>query len=36
MKLILLFRDPAERAWSHWKMERDRGWGHRALRLVHP
>lgn len=21
MKLILLFRDPVERAWSHWKME---------------
>ncbi len=21
MKLILLFRDPIERAWSHWKME---------------
>lgn len=26
MKLIFLFRDPAGRAWSHWKMERDRGW----------
>lgn len=26
MKLILLFRDPAERAWSHWRMEHDRGW----------
>lgn len=26
MRLILLFRDPVERAWSHWKMETDRGW----------
>lgn len=25
MKLILLFRDPVERAWSHWRMERSRG-----------
>ncbi len=25
MKLILLFRDPVERAWSHWRMERARG-----------
>ena len=25
-RLILLFRDPVGRAWSHWKMERDRGW----------
>ncbi|WP_427791005.1 sulfotransferase domain-containing protein [Brevundimonas diminuta] len=25
MKFILLFRDPAERAWSHWKMIRSRG-----------
>jgi len=25
MKLILLFRDPVERAWSHWKMEYARG-----------
>ena len=25
MKLILLFRDPIERAWSHWKMEYARG-----------
>ncbi len=24
-KLILLFRDPVERAWSHWRMERSRG-----------
>lgn len=24
MRLILLFRDPVERAWSHWKMERTR------------
>ncbi len=25
MRLILLFRDPIERAWSHWKMEYARG-----------
>lgn len=25
MKLILLFRDPVERAWSHWKMEFAKG-----------
>lgn len=25
IKLILLFRDPIERAWSHWKMEYARG-----------
>lgn len=25
MRLILIFRDPAERAWSHWKMEYARG-----------
>ena len=25
MRFILLFRDPAERAWSHWRMERSRG-----------
>jgi hypothetical protein len=25
MKLVLLFRDPVERAWSHWKMEYARG-----------
>ena len=25
MRLILLFRDPVERAWSHWRMERARG-----------
>ena len=25
MKLILLFRDPVERAWSHWRMEFGRG-----------
>jgi hypothetical protein len=25
MKLILIFRDPVERAWSHWKMEYARG-----------
>ena len=31
MRLILLFRDPAERAWSHWKMERDRGWDDRPF-----
>ncbi len=24
MRLIVLFRDPVERAWSHWKMERAR------------
>jgi hypothetical protein len=26
MKLVFLFRDPVERAWSHWKMEFARGW----------
>jgi hypothetical protein len=26
MKLIFLFRDPVERAWSQWKMEYARGW----------
>lgn len=26
MRLIFLFRDPVERAWSHWKMEYARGW----------
>ena len=26
MRLILLFRDPVERAWSQWKMEYARGW----------
>lgn len=26
MRLILLFRDPVERAWSHWRMEHARGW----------
>lgn len=25
MKIILLFRDPIERAWSHWKMEYAKG-----------
>lgn len=25
LKLILIFRDPVERAWSHWRMERARG-----------
>lgn len=25
MKLILMLRDPAERAWSHWRMETARG-----------
>ena len=25
MKLIVVLRDPVERAWSHWKMERARG-----------
>ena len=25
MRLILLFRDPVERAWSQWRMETDRG-----------
>jgi hypothetical protein len=25
MRLILLFRDPVERAWSHWKMEYAKG-----------
>jgi hypothetical protein len=26
MKLVLLFRDPVERAWSQWRMEFARGW----------
>lgn len=26
MKFILVFRDPVERAWSHWKMNRANGW----------
>ena len=26
MKLVLLFRDPVDRAWSHWKMEFARDW----------
>ena len=26
MRFILLFRDPAERAWSHWRMNRANGW----------
>jgi hypothetical protein len=26
MRLIFLFRDPVERAWSHWRMEYARGW----------
>jgi len=26
MKLVFLFRDPVERAWSQWKMEFARGW----------
>lgn len=26
MKLVFLFRDPIERAWSQWKMEYARGW----------
>ena len=26
MKLVFLFRDPVERAWSQWKMEYARGW----------
>ena len=25
MRLVLLLRDPVERAWSHWRMERSRG-----------
>ena len=25
VRLILLFRDPVQRAWSHWRMERARG-----------
>jgi hypothetical protein len=25
MKLIVLLRNPAQRAWSHWRMERNRG-----------
>ncbi len=24
-RLVILFRDPVERAWSHWRMERSRG-----------
>jgi glycosyltransferase involved in cell wall biosynthesis len=26
MKLVFIFRDPVERAWSQWKMEYARGW----------
>jgi hypothetical protein len=26
MRLILILRDPVERAWSHWRMEYARGW----------
>ena len=26
MKLVFLFRDPVQRAWSHWQMEQGRGW----------
>lgn len=26
MKFVLMFRDPVERAWSHWKMNRANGW----------
>lgn len=26
MRLVLLFRDPVGRAWSHWRMEMARGW----------
>jgi hypothetical protein len=26
VKLVLLFRDPVQRAWSQWKMEYARGW----------
>ena len=26
MKLVFIFRDPVERAWSQWKMEFARGW----------
>ena len=25
MRLVVLFRDPVRRAWSHWRMERARG-----------
>ncbi|MBE7217784.1 MAG: sulfotransferase [Caulobacteraceae bacterium] len=25
MRLVLVFRDPVERAWSHWRMEKARG-----------
>jgi hypothetical protein len=25
IKLVLMLRDPVERAWSHWRMEHDRG-----------
>jgi len=26
IRLIFIFRDPVERAWSHWRMEYARGW----------
>ena len=31
LKLIVLLRDPVERAFSHYYMEKGRGWEHRAL-----
>ena len=31
MKLVLLFRDPAARAWSHWQMEYARRWDREAF-----
>ncbi|MCR5877530.1 sulfotransferase domain-containing protein [Phenylobacterium sp. J367] len=36
MKLIVLLRDPVQRAWSHWRMEYARGRRDPTLRLVHP
>ena len=26
MRLVFIFRDPVQRAWSHWRMEFARGW----------
>lgn len=31
IRLILVFRDPIDRAWSHWRMELTRGDEHRAF-----
>jgi hypothetical protein len=34
IKLVFIFRDPIERAWSQWRMETDRHWEHLPFHLA--